>query len=108
MSEIVCPVATAAQLLCNKWTLIILRDLADGPRRFKDLQQSGEGISPSMLISRLRGLEEQGIITRASFNEIPPRVEYSLTDKGCAALPVVEALRSYGSEWLLTEGVETH
>ena len=107
MRDSMCPVARAAQLLGDKWTLIILRDLADGPRRFKYLQQSGEGISPSILITRLREWEEQGSITRASYNEIPPRVEYCLTFKGRAALPVVEALRAYGSEWLIPEKVGT-
>ena len=95
-----CPVAEAARLLGDKWTLIVLRDLADGPRRFKDLEQSGEGVSPSVLASRLRDLEEQGLITRTSYNEIPPRVEYNLTPKGCAALDVVAALRAFGERWL--------
>lgn len=99
-----CPVAEAARLLGDKWTLIIVRDLATGPRRFKELEQSGEGISPSILASRLRELEQQGIVTRTSFNEIPPRVEYSLTQKGRDALPVVEALRTYGTRWLAPHG----
>ncbi len=99
-----CPVAEAARLLGDKWTLIILRDLATGPRRFKELEHSGEGISPSILASRLRELEQQGIVTRTSFNEIPPRVEYTLTQKGRDALPVVEALRTYGTRWLAPTG----
>ena len=96
----VCPVAEAAKLLGDKWTLIILRDLAGGTRRFKELEQSGEGISPSMLAARLRELEEQSMVTRTSYNEIPPRVEYCLTAKGRAALPVIDALREYGTRWL--------
>lgn len=100
----VCPVAAAAKLLGDKWTLIILRDLAQGTRRFKELEQSGEGISPSMLAARLRELEEQGMVTRTSYNEIPPRVEYSLTAKGAAALPVIDALRAYGTRWLTPIG----
>lgn len=100
MRREVCPVAQAARLLGDKWTLIILRDLAEGTRRFKELEQSGEGISPSMLAARLRELEEQGVVNRTSYNEIPPRVEYRLTDKGQAALPVIEALRAYGARWL--------
>lgn len=102
MSEEQCPVAEAAKLLGDKWTLIILRDLADGARRFKELEQSGEGISPSMLAARLRQLEEEGIVTRTSYNEIPPRVEYALTEKGRDALQVVEALRTYGTRWLIS------
>jgi DNA-binding HxlR family transcriptional regulator len=96
-----CPVAAAAKLLGDKWTLIVLRDLAGGPRRFTELERSGAGISPSILAARLRELEEQGIVTRTCYPEIPPRVEYTLTQKGRAALPVVEALRTYGTRWLL-------
>ena len=101
MSGELCPIAEAAKLLGDKWTLIILRDLAAGPRRFKDLAHSGEGISPSMLASRLRELEEQGLIIRTSYHEIPPRVEYTLSEKGRDVLPVIEALRAYGERWLV-------
>ena len=104
MSGEVCPVAEAAKLLGDKWTLIVLRNLATGPRRFKELEQSGEGISPSVLAARLKELEEKGLVTRASYHEIPPRVEYGLTAKGQAALPVIEALRQYGERWLMPEG----
>jgi len=104
MHEAVCPVAQAAKLLGDKWTLIILRDLAAGPRRFKALEHTGEGISPSMLSARLRDLEQAGIVTRASFNEIPPRVEYTLSQKGRDALPVIDALRAYGARWLMPTG----
>jgi DNA-binding HxlR family transcriptional regulator len=98
-----CPIALAAKLLGDKWTLIVLRDLAKGPCRFKSLEQSAEGISPSMLTARLRDLEERGLISRRSYNEIPPRVEYTLTDKGQDVLPVIEALRQYGSKWLMAQ-----
>lgn len=101
-----CPVAAAAKLLGDKWTLIILRDLAAGPRRFKALEQSGEGISPSILAARLRELEHEGMVSRASFHEIPPRVEYTLSEKGKDALAVIEALRAYGTKWLTPKGVE--
>ncbi len=101
MTEHVCPVAEAAKLFGDKWTLIVLRDLADGPRRFTELAHSGEGISPSVLTARLRELEERRLITRTSYNEIPPRVEYALTQKGLDALPVVDALRAYGARWLV-------
>ena len=100
MADEICPIAEAAKLLGDKWTLIILRDLASGPRRFKELEQSCEGISPSILASRLRQLEEQGLLTRTSYHEIPPRVEYALSPKGQAAQPVIEALRAYGERWL--------
>jgi DNA-binding HxlR family transcriptional regulator len=101
--EEACPVAVAAKLLGDKWTLILVRDLAEGPRRFTELARSGEGISPSILSARLRDLEEQHIVTRTSYHEIPPRVEYALTEKGLDALPVIEALRLYGTRWLVPE-----
>lgn len=96
----VCPVANAARLLGDRWTLVILRDLTDGPMRFSELEESSEGISPRTLVDRLRQMESQGLVTRESFREIPPRVQYSLTPKGFAALPVVEALRVFGDNWL--------
>ena len=99
----ICPIAEAAKLLGDKWTLIVLRDLAAGPRRFKDLERLGEGISPSVLASRLKELERQRMVTRTSYNEIPPRVEYELTEKGCAALPILDVLRAYGERWLIQE-----
>ena len=100
-TEEICPIAQAAKLLGDKWTLIVLRDLADGPRRFKDLERLGEGISPSVLANRLKELEQQRMVTRTSYNEIPPRVEYELTDKGRDALPVLDVLRQYGQRWLI-------
>lgn len=99
-----CPIAEAAKLLGDKWTLIVLRNLSVGTQRFKDLEHSGEGISPSILTSRLRELEEQGLVRRTSYHEIPPRVEYSLTEKGKAALPVIDALYTYGAHWLVPAG----
>lgn len=101
LSAPVCPVANAARLLGDRWTLVILRDLAEqGPLRFSELQASPEGISPRTLADRLRHMEEAGLITRESFREIPPRVQYSLTAKGKATIPVIEALRTFGETWL--------
>lgn len=97
----VCPIANAARLLGDRWTLVILRDLAeDGPLRFSELQDSSEGISPRTLADRLRLMEGAGLLTRESFREIPPRVQYTLTSKGQATIPVVEALRDFGETWL--------
>ncbi len=95
-----CGVEKAAQILGDKWTLMLLRDLAAGPWHFSDLQASTTGISPRTLVNRLRSLEHEGLLTRARHRGMPPRVVYSLTDKGRDALPVVEALRSYGNRWL--------
>ncbi len=96
----VCPIANAALLLGDRWTLVILRDLADRPMRFSELEDSSDGISPRTLADRLRQMESQGLIWRESFREIPPRVQYSLTPKGEATLPLIDALRTFGETWL--------
>src|SRR3954462_6992950 len=95
-----CPVTACAEILSGKWTILLIRDLADGRSRFCELERSLEGISPRTLSLRLRGLEEHGIVERKTFPEVPPRVEYSLTDKGRALVPIIEDMRSYGREWL--------
>ncbi len=102
----VCPIANAARLLGDRWTLVILRDLTDGPMRFSELEESSGGISPRTLVDRLREMESQGLIARESFREIPPRVQYSMTAKGEATLPVIEALRVFGDAWLTEEEKE--
>jgi DNA-binding HxlR family transcriptional regulator len=98
-----CGVDGAARILGDKWTLVLLRDLASGPRRFSELEESAAGISPRTLSTRLRMLEREGLVTRTRFRTIPPTVQYGLTPKGCDALPVVEALRAYGNRWLCAE-----
>jgi DNA-binding HxlR family transcriptional regulator len=95
-----CPVSACAEILGGKWTILLIRDLADGRSRFCELERSLEGISPRTLSLRLRALEEHGIVERRTFPEVPPRVEYSLTDKGQALVPIIEDMRSYGREWL--------
>jgi DNA-binding HxlR family transcriptional regulator len=102
-SEVTCPVCATAELVCGKWTMLILRDLAEGPSRFCELERSLAGISPRTLSLRLRALEEEGVVARETFGEVPPRVEYSLTEKGRALVPLVEDMRRYGQEWLLAE-----
>jgi len=96
----VCPVVATAQIVSGKWTLLMLRDLAEGPRRFSELERSLAGISPRTLSARLRSLEEEGILERREFAEMPPRVEYRLTEKGADLVPIVEAMREYGRQWL--------
>lgn len=96
----VCPIANAARLLGDRWTLVILRDLAEGPMRFSELESTSGGISPRTLVDRLREMENEGLISRESFREIPPRVQYTLTEKGLATLPVIDALRHFGESWL--------
>jgi len=95
-----CPVCQTANIVCGKWTILILRDLAESRSRFCTLERSLEGISPRTLSLRLRALEEEGIVARHTYPEVPPRVEYALTAKGRALVPIIEAMRHYGSEWL--------
>src|SRR5437899_859279 len=76
-----CPVCRTAEIVCGKWTLLVIRDLAEGRSRFCELERSLEGISPRTLSLRLRALEEEGIVARQTFPEVPPRVEYAMTNK---------------------------
>ena len=95
-----CPVARTAQIIGNKWTPLIVRDLARRERRFSELQRSLVGISPKTLTERLKYLEAVAVIERRCYAEVPPRVVYSLTEKGRALLPVIESMRAYGVAWL--------
>src|ERR1700690_3976560 len=95
-----CAVCRTAEIVCGKWTLLLIRELAEGRSRFCELERSLEGISPRTLSLRLRALEEEGIVERHNFPEVPPRVEYALTEKGLALLPIIEDMRSYGERWL--------
>lgn len=79
----------------------MIRDLAEGPQRFCELERSLEGISPRTLSLRLRALEDCGVLARRTYPEVPPRVEYGLTDKGEALVPLIEDMRRYGERWLL-------
>jgi DNA-binding HxlR family transcriptional regulator len=98
-----CPVCRTADIVCGKWTLLVIRDLAEGRSRFCELERSLHGISPRTLSLRLRALEEEGIVERQTFPEVPPRVEYALTDKGRALVPLIEDMRAYGLKWLFEE-----
>jgi len=103
----ICPVCATAEIVSGKWTLLVIRDLAAGRSRFCELERSLEGISPRTLSLRLRALEEQGIVERLTHPEVPPRVEYSLTGKGRALLPLIEDMRRYGREWLCRDEAGT-
>jgi DNA-binding HxlR family transcriptional regulator len=98
--EDLCPVCATADLVCAKWTILVIRDLAGGCSRFCELERSLAGISPRTLSLRLRALEEAGIVDRRTYPEVPPRVEYELTEKGSALLPLIDDMRQYGREWL--------
>src|SRR5437899_8078680 len=91
-----CSVAACADIIGAKWTALVVHDLSEGPRRFSELERSCPGISPRTLSERLRGLEHEGFIVRRSYPETPPRVEYELTEKGLALLPIIEAMRQFG------------
>lgn len=82
---------------------MLIRDLAEGHSRFCELERSLSGISPRTLSLRLRALEDEGIVERSTFGEVPPRVEYALTPKGEALLTIIEDMRSYGERWLGAE-----
>lgn len=106
LSNSTCPVCRTAEVVCGKWTLLLIRDLADGSSRFCELERSLEGISPRTLSLRLRALEEEGIVERHTYPEVPPRVEYALTVKGEALVPLIDDMRRYGTRWLLADEAE--
>ncbi|MCW2954459.1 MAG: transcriptional regulator, HxlR family [Conexibacter sp.] len=99
-----CPVCRTADIVCGKWTLLVIRDLAEGRSRFCELERSLRGISPRTLSLRLRALEEEGIVARQTYPEVPPRVEYALTEKGRALIPIIDGMRTYGTLWLGADG----
>ena len=92
--------ACTADIIGSKWTAVIVHDLSEGPRRFSELEHSCAGISPRTLSERLRALEDEGLVERRSYPESPPRVEYELTEKGEALLPIIEEMRQFGHEFL--------
>lgn len=90
------PVARSLEVVGYKWSLLIVREVLDGPRRFTEIVRALPGANPKMITARLRELEAAGLLSRAIYAEVPPRVEYSLTARGRALRPVIEALRSWG------------
>ena len=91
-----CPVATTVQLIGNKWKLLTLRNLLARPWRFNEMLRSTPGISQKVLTDNLRALENDGIITRTVFPEVPPRVEYALSELGDSMRPIIEAMQAWG------------
>ena len=94
-----CPIKLSVDVLDGKWTLLILRDLFEGTRRFGELLAALDGVSSKTLTDRLRSMQAQGIVQREVFAEVPPRVEYSLTPLGQTLAPVIESLREWGTLW---------
>jgi DNA-binding HxlR family transcriptional regulator len=92
-----CPVAKSLEVVGDRWTLLLIRDLLRGPRRFQDFQESLTGIPPNILSDRLKRMEEHALVARRFYSEHPPRAEYVLTDKGRELRMVVGALAAWGS-----------
>lgn len=97
-------VATAAAIVSSKWTPQLIYALANGVERFCELQKEAGGINPRTLSARLDDLEKQGIVTKATFAEVPPRVEYRLTQKGRDLLPILESMVEWGEKYALASG----
>ena len=94
-----CPVATTVQLIGSKWKLLILRNLLARPWRFNELRKSLEGISQKVLTDSLRSMEEDGLVTRTVYPEVPPRVEYSLSPLGESMRPIIQAMEQWGAQY---------
>ena len=94
-----CPVATTVSLIGSKWKLLIMRNLLVRPWRFNELKNSLEGISQKVLTDSLRSMEEDGIITRTVYPEVPPHVEYALSDLGESMRPIIESMENWGNEY---------
>ncbi len=94
-----CPVETTLKLIGEKWKILIIRDLLNGTRRFGELKKACSGISQKVLTTNLRAMEDDGLVTRKVFPEVPPRVEYTLTDVGYSLAPVLNAMASWGTDY---------
>ncbi len=95
----ICPVEITLNLISDKWKILILRDLMGGTRRFGELKKSIGTISQKVLTTNLRAMEADGLLTRKVYPEIPPRVEYTLTQKGHSLHPVLDAMRKWGEQY---------
>ena len=94
-----CPVATTVSLIGSKWKLLIIRNLLARPWRFNELKKDLDGISQKVLTDRLRSLENDGLITRTFYPEVPPRVEYSLTELGKSLKPILDSMWAWGEDY---------
>lgn len=94
-----CPVATTVQLIGSKWKLLIMRNLFARPWRFNELQKNLDGISQKVLTDSLRSMEADGLITRTVYPEVPPRVEYALSDLGESMRPIIGAMEEWGNDY---------
>lgn len=94
-----CPVETTLTLIGNKWKVLIIRDLLQGTKRFGELKKSIGSVSQKVLTSQLRAMEEDGLIHREVYAEVPPRVEYSLTELGLSLKPILDAMVNWGNNY---------
>ena len=94
-----CPVETTLKLIGEKWKVLIIRDLLNGTKRFRELKKACSGISQKVLTTNLRSMEDDGLVKREVFAQIPPRVEYTLTDVGYSLAPVLNAMASWGTDY---------
>ena len=99
-----CPVETTLMLIGDKWKVLILRDLMNGTKRFGELKKSIGTVSQKVLTTQLRDMEEKGLLTRQVYAEVPPRVEYTLTDTGYSLKPVLDAMWAWGSDYKVKNG----
>ena len=99
-----CPVETTLMLIGDKWKVLILRDLMDGTKRFGELKKSIGTVSQKVLTAQLRGMEEKGLLTRKVYAEVPPRVEYTLTETGYSLKPVLDAMWAWGADYKAKNG----
>ncbi len=97
-----CPVATTVQLIGNKWKLLIIRNLLAAPQRFTEMKKTIPGISQKVLTDNLRALENDGLVDREVFAEIPPRVVYSLSELGNSLRPIIDAMKDWGEDYKKT------
>ena len=99
-----CPVETTLMLIGDKWKVLILRDLMHGTMRFGELKKSIGTVSQKVLTAQLRDMEEKGLLTRKVYAEVPPRVEYTLTDTGYSLKPVLDAMWAWGADYKAKNG----
>ena len=94
-----CPVETTLMLISDRWKVLIIRDLLDGTKRFGELKRSVGNISQKVLTANLRAMEETGLLTRKVYPEVPPRVEYTLTETGYSLKPILDAMKEWGTNY---------
>ena len=96
-----CPVETTLKLIGEKWKILIIRDLLNGTKRFGELKKACSGISQKVLTANLRAMEDDGLVKREVFPQVPPRVEYTLTDVGYSLAPILNAMANWGTDYKL-------